>query len=91
MERKTPVRIPDVAALIYELKDDNEENDPKEFFILLAGGITSTKSIQLREGKTTRFNIVHEIDDTEQTLTEGQLFNNSNIGMAMRAGNFYAR
>lgn len=91
MATKNPtyVRIPHVEALIAELRDDNPENDPKDFFIYL-GGMRSSKSIQLREGKTLRFNIVNEIDDSEQTLTEVQLFTRSNIGEAMTHGNFYA-
>lgn len=84
-------KIETVDALIAYLGDDNEENDPKDFFIDL-GGIKSSKSIQYLPTKkgNPRFAILNEIDDTRQTLSKEQLYIKSNIGAAIKAGNFWA-
>ncbi len=60
-----------------------------EFFILLRGGLRSSKYIQpTSQG---RFWVVNYIDSTDQTLSQKQLVDDSltNIGRAMEAGAFY--
>ena len=56
-----------------------------EYFILLNGGIRSSKNISL-DGK--QFCIFNSVDDTEQLLTEKELFDEgaTNIGKAMKVG-----
>lgn len=60
-----------------------------EFFILLSGGVRSTKHITpTARGK---FRVMNYIDGTDQILSQKQLFNETltNIGRAMEAGAFY--
>jgi hypothetical protein len=61
--------------------------EPEDFFISL-GLARSSKSIMLTEDG--HFDIVNEIDDTQQVLTAGELFTHSNIGQAIANGAFYA-
>jgi len=65
-------------------------DEQKEFFILLNGGIRSGKSI-LYNTDDRMFEILNEVDDTEQILSENELFDEgeSNIGEAILAGSFY--
>ena len=67
-------------------KEANSEQDP-EFFILLNGGLRSSKRIIWDENDKL-FYIVNYIDDTEQELTEVQLMDkeHTNIGYAMTKG-----
>lgn len=66
-----------------------------EFFISLANGfIRSSKNIDFDDSTDKngeyRFNILNEIDDTEQILSEKQLFTvASNIGKAIKQEAFY--
>lgn len=87
----TPTCIKSIEHLIEYLAIDNEENDPKDFFINL-GGMRSSKSIQYLPTKkgAPRFAILNEIDDTRQTLSKEQLYIKSNIGYSIDHGNFYA-
>jgi hypothetical protein len=60
-----------------------------EFYILLNGGLKSSKRISLLPDET--FYILNYIDDTEQELTQKELFDSSrtNIGAALMCGAFY--
>jgi len=78
-------RIKTIAQLkkLSALKD---HGDPFTCHIILAGGLCrSTKSIIFDQGI---FNIVNEIDETEQNLTEKQLMGKrlTNIGEALQKG-----
>jgi hypothetical protein len=77
-----PLKIKSVK----HLRDVVKRGD-HEFFIVLANGFArSSKNIVL-DG--TRFSVVNEIDDSEQTLTARELFTLSNIGTAITRGCFY--
>ena len=53
-----------------------------EYYILLAGGVVrSSKDLEmLNDG---RFKIFNYVDDSEQVLTEKELYTQSNIGKAI--------
>lgn len=72
-----------------QLKSILADGETKEFFILLNGGLRSSKTISY-DGDNT-FYVLNEIDDTEQVLTEQELMNNdlTNIGKAINNGAFY--
>lgn len=84
--------ITSTAELRSSLLTCQEENpdEPSDFFILLANNLRSSKSIQLLLNN--RLAIFNETDETRQTLTFEQLYDTSksNIGAAIDAGNFYA-
>lgn len=65
-------------------------DEQREFFILLNGGIRSSKSI-LYNTDDRMFEILNNIDDTEQILSESELLDEdeTNIGKAILAGSFY--
>ena len=67
---------------IKQLKDliAKQENG-LECFIALNGGIRSSKQIWFN-GK--KFEVYNFVDDTEQKLTEAELFTKSNIGEAIK-------
>ena len=56
--------------------------DRCECFIALNGGLRSSKTIDYDDDEKT-FWILNEIDDTEQELTEKQLYTESMIGEAI--------
>ena len=64
----------------------DRDGDTREFFILLNGGLRSSKLMSW-DGENT-FYIVNEIDDTEQELSEAQLMDRTytNIGYALEKG-----
>lgn len=62
------------------------ENKTTDFFIWL-NGLRSSKDITY-EPEYKIFYVFHNIDDTENTYTEKEL-EESNIGIAIKAGNFY--
>lgn len=66
------------------------ENDNLEYFILLNGGLRSSKIVCMNDDGE-RFDIVNEIDESEQTLSEDELMdkNLTNIGYAITNGAFY--
>ena len=70
---------------IEELKQECEDN--YDFFIHF-GGARSSKGITYHEEDDT-FTIHHEIDDTFEDVKPNQL-EDSNIGKAIKSGNFYA-
>ena len=76
-------RIHSVEELIEEIKSGNHD------FFIGNGLFRSSKYIEYDEDN---FYIVNEIDDTEQTLTTKQLFdeNYTNIGTSIKNGSFYA-
>lgn len=65
------------------------DDEPRDFFIVLAGGaVRSSKSIQLREnGKS--FYVLNENDGSRQVLNAKSLYTRSNIGEAMEKGAFF--
>lgn len=73
-----------------ELKDVlSEEGETVEGFILLKGGIRSSKSMcNIGNGQ---YSIINEVDDTEDTLTLEEFNDNTktNIGYAITNGMFY--
>ena len=62
--------------------------DPKDFILMLSGGIKSSKTIGY-DGDI--FYIFNLIDDSEQDLTEEEIMDDeyTNIGKGIRLGNFY--
>ena len=76
-------RIHSVEELIEEIKSGNND------FFISNGLFRSSKYIEYDDDN---FYIVNEIDDTEQTLTAKQLFdeNYTNIGTSIKNGSFYA-
>lgn len=56
--------------------------DRCECFIALNGGLRSSKTIDWDPDEKT-FWVLNEIDDSEQELTEDQLYTESNIGEAI--------
>lgn len=69
---------------IDQLKSACEETS--EFFVMLNSGIRSSKNISW-DGET--FYLIHEIDDSEEELTEAELMNTI-IGEAISKGAFYS-
>uniref|UniRef100_A0A6M3X7T2 Uncharacterized protein n=1 Tax=viral metagenome TaxID=1070528 RepID=A0A6M3X7T2_9ZZZZ len=63
-----------------------EAKDADDFFILLKFGLKSSKRIWWN-GK--RFLILNQIDNSEQHLTEKELYTESNIGIAIDKGAFF--
>ena len=76
-------QIHSVEELIEEIKSGNND------FFISNGLLRSSKYIECDDDT---FYIVNEIDDTEQTLTAKQLFdeNYTNIGTSIKNGSFYA-
>ena len=76
-----PTRITSMT----QLKAEAEQG--AEFFILLNNGLRSSKDI-VWDAETKRFNVFNHIDQTEQHLTERQLYDRSltSIGYAMKRG-----
>jgi hypothetical protein len=65
------------------------KDEPIDCFIALSGGICrSSKSVFYDSGEKI-FSIINEIDDTEDILTEKELFTKSNVGEAIRKGAFF--
>ena len=63
-----------------------------EYFIALNFGLRSSKDISFAASGEHRYRVYNHIDDTEQILTEEQLFNEgeTNIGKAINCGALYA-
>lgn len=81
-------RIETVAQLKQEAAYDDKK-PTAGFFILLKGGIRSSKYI-LYFPETNTFDVFNTIDDSwKENLTEEQLVNNTHIVMAMERGAFY--
>ncbi len=70
---------------IKHLKQLAYEEEGVECFISL-GGLRSSKRIWYEDNT---FEIVNEIDDSEQTLKEEELWTDSNIGEALDKGALY--
>jgi len=64
------------------------ENGSVSGYIQLNGNARSSKEIDYNEQNNT-FWILNYIDDTEQNLTEEELFTDSNIGESIKLGTFY--
>ena len=80
-------KIKSMEALRNILKDAERI----ECYIALQGGARSSKIIQLdcaRNGVTV-YEVINEIDDTEQLLKESELWTLSNIGDALDEGSLY--
>lgn len=74
---------------IAELKADCQSNGGcGEFFISLNYGAKSSKTIYWEEDGDD-FNIIHEIDFSDEILSESEL-NDSFIGQAISKGAFYS-
>jgi hypothetical protein len=72
---------------IEQLKELAQNEDGLDCFILLNGGLRSSKHIRYYpEDKS--FYVLNLIDDSEQELTENQIFDKAytNIGQAMKKG-----
>ena len=76
-------QINSIEELIEEIKSGNND------FFISNGLFRSSKYIECDDDT---FYIVNEIDDTEQTLTTKQLFDEdyTNIGFAINNGTFYS-
>ena len=70
--------------LIYSSEDEDEIF---ECFIMLNGGLRSSKSITF-DGNS--YYIYNEIDDTEETIPHDKLMDSSPIGEAIKKGVLYA-
>jgi len=67
----------------------NETMGMAEFFIILNGGLRSSKRIAYYP-ETDTYDIHNEIDDSyEEDLTEEQLLNDTHIGVAIERGALY--
>ena len=75
---------PKAIQSVEQLKE--EACETSDFFIALNGGIRSSKSILFDEGI---FYIHNDIDESEEELTEEQLFSVSNIGTAINKKAFF--
>lgn len=75
---------------IAELKEICRD-ERKEFFISLAGGMARSSKTITYDSEERMFEILNEIDDTDQLLTEDELLDEAetNIGQAILAGTFY--
>jgi hypothetical protein len=74
---------------IEELKKDCIKNDGcGEFFIMLNGGMRSSKTIYFEEDGDD-FDVIHEIDFSDETLDEEGI-TSSFIGEAIVKGAFYS-
>lgn len=67
----------------------DRDGETREFFILLNGGLRSSKLMSWDGGNT--FYVLNLIDDTEQELSEAQLMDRSytNVGYALENGALY--
>ena len=63
-------------------------DESQDFFIQFNGGVRSSKTIEFHSDEEI-FEIFNFIDDTEQELTEKELFTESNIGKAITKGAMY--
>lgn len=74
---------------VEHLKQLLAESEGRDFFILLNGGLRSSKFMTF-DG-TSIFWVWNAVDDTEQELTEAQLMDRdyTNIGYAIEKGAFY--
>jgi len=78
-----------VVKDIKELKKLAKRTDP-DFFILLNQGVISRKRISY-DAEEKKFFIFNLIDETEQELTETELFTEAtNIGKALKLGALYS-
>ena len=77
---------------IEQLKKESTYNEKKgmtEFFIQLNFGLRSSKRITYFPDTIT-FDVHNEIDDSwEEDLTEGQMINDTHIGLAIENGAFF--
>ena len=64
------------------------EEEPQDYFIMINSSIRSSKSI-FKDGD--KYNILNEIDDSEDLLTEEELFdtNITHIGSCLISGNLF--
>ena len=75
-------------ATIEELRTLSQESERVECYIALQGGGRSSKIVwfdEMREGIPV-YEILNEIDDSRQLLTEPELWTESNIGQALDYG-----
>ena len=72
---------------IEQLKELAKDENGLDCFILLNGGLRSSKHIRYYPDDNSFF-VLNLIDDSEQELTEGQILDGaySNIGEAMKKG-----
>jgi hypothetical protein len=75
-----------------ELKKEaiyNERKGMAEFFIMLNGGLRSSKRIAYYS-ETSTFDVHNEIDDSyQEDLTEKELLSDTHIGVAIERGALY--
>lgn len=77
-------------STIEELKQDCIDNGGcGEFFISFNGGLKSSKTIYWEE-EGDDFNVIHEVDFSDETFDDHQLMTESIIGEAMMKGAFYS-
>lgn len=92
-KKDNPIRIMSVQHL-KELIFDNDES-PIECYIELNGGARSSKTIgfadEFDENEDDMFEVLNEIDESVQVLTEKDLFNQelTNIGHAIENGSLF--
>ena len=71
-----------------ELRSACEIDQPRDFFISLAGGMArSSKSITIDDHGL--FHVMNEIDGSVQSLNPETIFSQSNIGEAISKGALY--
>ena len=79
------IKVKDETHLLSLINDE----EPTEFFILLNGGLRSSKNIMLLDNRI--LHIENEIDGTvdEIPIQDIQDKDLTNIGIAIKSGNFY--
>ncbi|MBI5327006.1 MAG: hypothetical protein HZB80_01760 [Deltaproteobacteria bacterium] len=74
---------------VNHLRELSKSEDPDFFIVLLSGGLISRKRIAIiKDEKEPTYDVYNFIDDSEQTITEKELFDSSvtNIGEALNKG-----
>lgn len=71
-----------------EFKKACSKEEPAEFFISLGGGLVRSSKSAMLIGE--KFVILNEADNSEDVLTEKELFTKSNIGEAIEKGALYS-
>lgn len=74
---------------VQQLKKLAKENALDCFIALCGGALRSSKNVYWASGDK-YFSVINEIDDSEQILSEQELFTQSNIGEAIKNGCFFA-
>lgn len=78
----------DKITSIHQLKELSRGQN-LECFIALAGGLVRSSKVIFFDEEKDIFYVTNEIDDSEQELTDKELFTKSNVGNAILKGALY--